>query len=103
MADSAVEGHGPSSWEWPTAMSMPVLMGDSWPFKGCRTVAEDPVDAGAGAEAQAELVVLCEMEAGWIWWRGSIHGGDCGSIIEWRSSEPRLPTVLDADHDKILS
>lgn len=82
---------------------MPVLMGDSWPFNGCRTVAEDAVDAEGGAEAQEELVVLCEMEVGWIWCRASIHGGDCGNIIWLRSSEPRLPTVLDADHDKILS
>lgn len=84
VADSAVDGHGPSSWECPTAMSIPVLMGDNWPFKGCRTVAEDAVDVdgGAGAGAGAELVVLCAIEAGWIWWRASIHGGDCGSIIE---------------------
>lgn len=47
-------------------MSMPVLMGDNWPFNGCRTVAEEAVDADAGVEAQAELVLLCEMEAGWI-------------------------------------
>lgn len=65
VADSAVDGHGPSSWECPTAMSMPVLMGDSWPFNGCRTVAEDAVDVEAGAGA--ELVVLCAIEAGWIW------------------------------------
>lgn len=64
-ADSAVDGHGPSSWECPTAMSMPVLMGDNWPFNGCRTVAEDAVDVEAGAGA--ELAVLCAIEAGWIW------------------------------------
>lgn len=65
VADSAVDGHGPSSWGCPTAMSMPVLMGDNWPFSGCRTVAEDAVDVEAGAGA--ELVVLCAIEAGWIW------------------------------------
>lgn len=46
-------------------MSMPVLMGDNWPFNGCRTVAEDAVDVEAGAGA--ELAVLCAIEAGWIW------------------------------------
>lgn len=69
-ADSAVDGHGPSSWECPTAMSMPVLMGDNWPFNGCRTVAEvteDAVDVDAGAGAGAETVVLCAIEAGCIW------------------------------------
>lgn len=68
VADSPVDGHGPSSWECPTA-SMPVLMGDNWPFKGCRTVAGDAVDAGAGAEAPApaEPAALCAIEAGWIW------------------------------------
>lgn len=69
VADSAVDGHGPSSWECPTAMSMPVLMGDNWPFNGCRTVAEDAVDveAGAGAVAGTELLVFCAIEAGWMW------------------------------------
>lgn len=51
-------------------MSMPVLMGDNWPFKGCRTVAEvteEAVDVDGGAGAGAEAFVLCAIEAGCIW------------------------------------
>lgn len=61
VAESAVDGHAPSSWECPTAMSMPVLMGDNWPFNGCRTVVEDALEADGGAQA---VLVLCAMEDG---------------------------------------
>lgn len=61
VAESAVDGHAPSSWECPTAISIPVLMGDNWPFSGCRTVVEDVVEDVAGAQA---VLVLCAMEEG---------------------------------------
>lgn len=60
----------------PAGTSMPVLMGDSWPLNGSPDASEA---ADMGSEAEAEHMEMA-----------SSHGGDCGSMLEWLSSESML-------------
>lgn len=101
VADSVVGEHELSSVKGPGGRSMPVLMGDSWPFRGWRRAVEDGVEAKAGAGA---VLVLADV-TGSIWWwcRASSHGGDCGRSIECWTSESKPPTIFESDQDKILS
>lgn len=63
MADSVVDEHTLSSLWGPEGMSMPVLIGDSWPFRGRRMAVgeEDEVEEGV----RTVVVVAGSM---WWWW-----------------------------------
>lgn len=56
---SVAEEQALSSVDAQSGPSIPVLMGDSWPFIGCRVMAEDDLDMVDEPQSRVELKLDC--------------------------------------------